>query len=212
MASKQTENINDEVDRLALGMTVKHVKFAETWLSNGENATSAYQEIYGYEPDEDGGQPHAHRVSGSKILNYERVQAYINARKKQIYSALRLTTDQVHAINSMDAQIDIADILTDEEIIQDARRRGKSRGIKKFKRTVTTSEYGTKIELEVEMIDRRDALKHAAKLMNMEPSSKHEMTGKDGGPITFVGTPEEAAKRVADLISKGLAAVAESTE
>lgn len=70
--------------------------FADTWLSNGQNALQAYKKISPKATDKTAG------VEGAKYLKKPRVQAYIKSKQEQTSKKLNITREtQIERLNKL---------------------------------------------------------------------------------------------------------------
>lgn len=104
-------------------------------------------------------------VQGNRLLKNANVLAYIDEHLK----AFAMPANEVLVQLSDIARADLADALNPAGGIDplEAKRRGKSHLIKKFKTKTTTMEDREIYETEIEMHDRLDALKTLAKYHNL---------------------------------------------
>jgi hypothetical protein len=142
-----------------------------------------------------------------------------HAMKKEVYNEVRAAIEKAGAnLKKMAKELvligfsDIADYIEIAEggeitaIALDRMKKNKSRVIKKIRekrRILSTG--GNKAEksddvildstFEIELYDKLDALKSMMKYSGYEPAitNKHQVTGKDGGPIQWVAAPQTAS-------------------
>lgn len=71
-------------------MNMKRQQFADLYLANGFNAREAYWEVYGHRDKK-------YPSAAYDILHADEVQAYVKARRKELYDSLNIDAMRVMA-------------------------------------------------------------------------------------------------------------------
>ena len=83
-------------------MAPRHKVFALLWLSNGGNATAAYNEAFG--PGKR--KPETTHVNASKLLSSAKVQAFIAGKETKVIQALEATAEEAMAAITRTLRLD----------------------------------------------------------------------------------------------------------
>jgi len=172
---------------MATGISYKHLAFIDSYFLHNQNATEAYQDVYGVQDR------NVARSAAARLLANVAISGEIERRLKE--NTMR--ADEVLSRLSDIARGNITDLMDATtagfsiELMRDGKIKPEAKLIRKIKQKVVTfspqngmGEDRETIETEIELYSALDALRDLGKVHSLFVE-RTELTGKDGGPLTW---------------------------
>ena len=135
----------------------------------------------------------------SRLLTNVNIQSYIETLKKDLGLRIGITAEMIAKELADIAFSKIDDFVGTGNQVKDVTTISKTNVVKSIKTTTTTNDYGEKVETEIKLHEKLNAIAQLSKMLGVDGVTKIAPTDQDGEPLQPVMSDSQVEKIIEKL-------------